>query len=178
MLEPLTSGRTEESSPPHLTVTMRGRNLVIRSTAAIDEGCTLALVEAINSAAATDTVVIIDPDPVPCDDAFARDEHATFASTCASHGRCEPVKAEAVNSRMIRIAAELDAWTIDLRSGRFCQAGPRTHHLYISPEAWVPVMAIAITRTWMSALTTDGALITSSRAHRAVGTTAPGVMTA
>ena len=98
MLEPSMSERTEESGPPQLTVTMRGPNIVIRSTAAIDEGCTLALVGAINSAAATDTVVIIDPEPVPCDDAFARDEHATLASKCTSHGRCEPVDAEVVNS--------------------------------------------------------------------------------
>ena len=86
---------------------------------------------------------------------------------CASHDRCEPVDAEVVNSHMIRIAAERDSWTADLRAGRFCRAAAKTHPLYLSPEAWVPVIAIIVTRTWLSALTTDGALITSSRAHRA-----------
>ena len=170
MLEGSVSETTEDSVTPQLIVTMSGQNIVIRSTAAIDEGCAVALVDALNSAAATDTVVIIDPEPVHCDDAFAGGEHAAFAPTCASHTRCEPVAAEVVNSRMIRIAAELDSWTIDLRAGRFCQSPPATHHLYVSPEAWVPVIAIAVTRTRLSALTADGALITSSRAHRAAAT--------
>lgn len=169
MLEVLTSAATEDSSAPKLTIAMCGPNVVIRSTAAIDEGYTLALAGAVNAAAATDTVVIIDPEPVHCDDAFARDEHATSASKCASHDCCEPVDVEVVNGRMIRIAAERDSWTIDLRTGRFCQAAPKTHHLYFSPEAWVPVIAIIVTRTRLSALTTEGALITSSRAHRAGG---------
>ena len=172
MLEASRSETTEESGTPQLTITMCGPNIVIRSTAAIDEGCTLALVGAVNSAAATDTVVIIDPEPFRCDNAFAGDEHATSTSACTSHGRCEPVEAEVVNSRMIRIAAELDSWTIDLKAGRFCQAAARTHHLYVSPEAWISVIAIIVTRTRLSALTTDGALITSSRAHRAAGAAA------
>ena len=178
MLEASMSETTEECGMPQLTITMRGQNIVIRSTAAIDEGCTLALVGAVNGAAATDTVVIIDPEPVHCDDAFAGDVHTSSASPCASHGRCEPVEAEVVNSRMIRIAAELDSWTIDLRAGRFCQAAPRTHHLYVSPEAWVPVVAIVVTRTRLSALTTAGGLITSSRAHRAAGSATHVVKTA
>lgn len=167
MPEASMSESAEESETPELTITMCGPNIVIRSTAAIDEGCTLALVGAVNGAAATDTAVVIDPDPIRCDDAFAGDEHATPASQCANHGRCEPVDAEVVNSSMIRIAAELDSWTIDLRAGRFCQAPPRTHHLYVSPDAWVPFIAIVVTRTRLCALTADGAMITRSRAHRA-----------
>jgi hypothetical protein len=178
MLDAPVSGTTEECDVPQLIVAMRGQNMVIRSTAAIDAGCTLALVGAINSAAATGTVVVIDPEPVRCDDIFAGDEHATSPSTCTSHGRCEPVEAEAVNGTMIRIAAEVDSWTIDLRAGRFCQAAPGVHHLYVGPDAWVAIVAIIVTRTRLCALTTDGALITSSRAHRAVETSAPAVRTA
>ena len=177
MLEASMSAATEDSSTPQPIIAMCGQNIVIRSTAEIDEGYTLALVGAVNSAAATDTVVIIDPEPVRCDDAFAGDEHASSVSKCASHRRCEAVEAEMVNSRMIRIAAELDSWIIDLRAGRFCQAAPKTHHLYVSPEAWVPVIAIIVTRTRLSALTTDGALITSSRAHRAAGADAHALTT-
>ena len=167
MLEMLTSEATDNSSTPQLAIGMRGHNIVIRSTAAIDEGYTVALADALNAAVVTDTVVIIDPEPVRCDDAFAGDDHATFASKCASHDSCEPIEAEVVNSRMIRIAAECDSWTIDLRAGRFCRAAPKTHLLHVSPEAWVSVIAIIVTPTRLSALTTDGALITSSRAHRA-----------
>ncbi len=68
---------------------------------------------------------------------------------------------------MIRIATECDSWTIDVQAGRFCQAAATTHPLYLGPEAWVPIVAIVVTRSRLSALTTDGALITSSRAHRA-----------
>jgi len=172
MLDTSRSQATGDTDTPQLTIAMCGQNVVLRSTAAIDEGYTLALADAVNAAAVTDTVVIIDPAPVRCDDAFAGDEHGASASKCTSHDRCEPVEAEVVNGRMIRIAAERDSWTIDLSAGRFCQAARTTHHLYVSPEAWVPVVAIIVTRTWLSALTTDGELITSSRAHRAVGVAA------
>lgn len=145
---------------------MCGRNIVIRSTAVIDEGYNVELAGAGNAAGVTGNVVIIDPEPVRCDDAFAGDEHATFASRCASHDSCEPVEAGVVDSRMIRIAAESASWTIDLRAGRFCRDAPKTHLLQFSPEAWVSIIAIIVTRTWLSALTTDGALITSLRAHR------------
>ena len=171
MLEALGSEASEDFSTSQLTIGMCGPNIVIRPTAAINEGYAVALADTVNAAAATDTVVVIDPEPVRCDDAFAGDEHAIFASRCASHDRCEPVDAEVVNSRMIRIAAERDPWTIDLRAGRFCRAAAKTHLLYLGPEAWVPVIAIIVTRTWLSALTTDGALITSSRAHRAASAT-------
>jgi hypothetical protein len=171
------SEATEESGIAQLVIAMCRRNIVIRPPAALDEGYTHALVGAVNCATATDTVVVIDPEPVRCDDAFAGDDHASFAPTCTIHGRCEPIEAEVVNSTMLRIAAELDSWTIDLRDGRMCQAAPSIHHLYLSPDAWVPVVAIIVTRTRLSALTTDGALITSSRAHRAVGATATAVRT-
>jgi hypothetical protein len=172
MLDALGSETTGDFNSPQLTIGMCGQNIVVRPTAAIDEGYALALAGTVNAAAATDTVVIIDPEPVRCDDAFAGDDHATFASKCASHDRCEPVDAEAVNSQMIRIAAERDSWTIDLRAGRFCRAAPKTDLLYLSPESWVPVIAIIVTRTRLSALSTDGALITSTRAHRAAGAAA------
>jgi hypothetical protein len=61
------SEASEEFTTPQLTIEMCGRNIVVRPTAAIDEGYALALAGAVNAAAATDTVVIIDPDPVRCD---------------------------------------------------------------------------------------------------------------
>jgi hypothetical protein len=165
MLEASTS--EPNRSAPQLTIEMCRQNIVIRPTAAVDEGYTVALTDAVNAAALTDTVVIIDPESVRCDDAIAGDENATAESRCANHDECEPVDAEVVNSRMIRIATERDSWTIDLQAGRLCQAAATTHHLHHAPEAWVPIVAIAVTRSRLSALTTEGALITSSRAHRA-----------
>ena len=163
------SEAAQELDTPQLTIEMCGPNIVIRSTDVIDEAYTTALADAVNAAALTDTVVIIDPEPIRCPDVFASDDHSTSEAECASHVDCEPVGAEVVNGRMIRIAAERDSWTIDLRSGRFCQAAPKTHFRYLSPEAWVSVIAIIVTRTRLSALTTDGALITSWRAHRSPG---------
>ncbi len=75
MLEASTS--EPNRSTPHLTIEMCGQNIVIRPTAPIDQGYTVALTDAVNAAAVTDTVVIIDPESVRCDDAFAGDEHAT-----------------------------------------------------------------------------------------------------
>lgn len=170
MHEGSTSGATRNAGTTQLAITMRGPNIVIRSADVIDEGCAVPIASVVNAAAVTGAVVIIDPEPVRCDDAFARYEHASTASTastCRSHASCQPVEAEVVNSRMIRLAAELDTWTIDVSAGRFCQASPGIHHLYLSPEAWVPIVAVIVTRTRLSALTTQGALITTSRAHRA-----------
>lgn len=172
MLEASTSKATVGCTAPQLTIAMCGQNIVIRSCAAIDEGYTAALIDAVNAAAVTDTAVVIDPAPVPCDDVFAGDKHLTPASGCTSHDKCEPVEAEVVNGRMIRIATETDSWTIDLATGRLCQASRKTHHLFLGPEAWVPVVGLMVTRTRLRALTTEGLLITRSRAHRAAGAAA------
>jgi hypothetical protein len=167
MLEKSLHDPMQEPDAPQLTIEMSGPNILIRSTTSIDEGYTLALAETVNAAAATHTAVIIDPVPVRCSDSFAAEEHLGAPAPCAHHDSCEPVDVEVVNGRMIRIAAERDSWTIDLRAGRFCQA-PRTTHLrHLSPEAWVSVIAIIVTRTRLSALTAEGNLITSTRAHRA-----------
>lgn len=157
---------TPRSDGPQLTIEMSGPNILIRSTTSIDEGYTVALAEAVNAAAATDTAVIIDPEPVRCSDSFAAEQHLSAPSPCAHADGCEPIDVEVVNGRMIRIAAERDSWTIDLRAGRFCQAPPTTHLRYLSPQAWVSVIAIIVTRNRLSALTANGDLITSTRAHR------------
>jgi hypothetical protein len=64
-----------------------------------------------------------------------------------------------------------------IEDGLVTDAPVRTHHLYVVPEAWVPAIAIFVTRTRLSALTTDGAPITSARAHRAAGAAADTVTT-
>lgn len=167
MLEAPTSAALGDPRIPRLTVAMWGSDMVAQSTDSPETGYSLALAAAINAAVVSDMAVIIEVEPIRCRDALAGEEHEPLPTKCSAHDRCEPIDVEVVNSRMIRIATERDWWTIDLPAGRFCQAAPNTHHLYIGPEAWVGVTAIIVTRTRLSALTIDGTLITSSRAHRA-----------
>jgi len=160
--------RTADHPPevPRVTIEMGGPNILIRSTPAIDRECTDALTHAVNAAADTDTVVVIDPDPIRCDDSFASRLHQTPSSACADHSRCRPVSVEAIGRGIIRIAGEHTSWTIDVSAGRFCQTDHSLDVHFIRPSAWTPVVAVCVTPTSMSALTTGGTLITSRRAHR------------
>ena len=152
---------------PRITIEMGGPNIVIRSTPAIDRECTDALTHAVNSAADTDTVVVIDPDPIRCDDSFATSLRQAPELSCADHVACRPVAARAVSRGVIMIAGEHSSWLVDVAAGRFCQTDSGVDVHFISPEAWTPVVAVCVMPASMSALTTSGTLITSKRAHRA-----------
>ncbi len=151
---------------PRVTIEMGGQNVVIRSTPAIDRSCTDALVDAVNAAADTETVVVIDPDPIRCDDSFASSLGRSADMTCPEHGACRPVAAEAIARGVIRIVGEHASWLIDVSGGRFCQTDVAIDVRFIHPEAWTPVVAVCVTPTSMSALTINGTLITGRRAHR------------
>ncbi len=150
---------------PRVTIEMGGPNVVIRSTPAIDQAYTSALAHAVDAAADTNTVVVIDPEPIRCDDSFANHALPVSETTCTQHQGCRPVAVEVVAAGVIRIAAEHTAWTIDVGTGRFCQTDRAVDIRFLSPEAWTPVIAICVTPTRLSALTLDGTLITSNRAH-------------
>ena len=122
---------------------------------------------AVNSAADTDTVVVIDPDPIRCDDSFATSLRQAPELSCADHVACRPVAARAVSRGVIMIAGEHSSWLVDVAAGRFCQTDSGVDVHFISPEAWTPVVAVCVMPASMSALTTSGTLITSKRAHRA-----------
>lgn len=150
---------------PRVTIEMGGRNIVIRSTAAIDRAYTVALADAVNAASDTDTVVVIDPQPIRCDDAFAAEEIPSSERSCREHVGCRRAGVEVVASSYIRIAAERTTWLIDVGAGRFCQTDRAVDPHFIDPAAWTPVIAICITPTRLRALTTEGTLVTSARAH-------------
>ncbi len=151
---------------PRVTIEMGGPNIVIRSTPAIDRECTGALTDAVNAAADTDTVVVIDPDPIRCDDSFASSLHRSPEAACTDHDDCRPVAAAAIARGIIRIVGEHSSWTVDVSAGRFCQTDHSVDVHFLDPSAWTPVVAVCVTPTSMSALTVEGTLITSKRAHR------------
>jgi hypothetical protein len=157
---------------PRVTIEMGGPNIVIRSTPAIDRECTDALTHAVNAAADTDDVVVIDPQPIRCDDSFASSIHRSGESACGDHADCRPVEAEVVARGVIRIAGEHSSWMIDVSAGRYCQTDHSLDVRFIDPSAWTPVIAVCVTPTSMSALTRGGVLVTSRRAHRDRVTTA------
>ena len=150
---------------PRVTIEMGGSNIVIRSTGGIDRACTSTLAHVVNTAADTDTAVVIDPEPIRCDDLFAAYRMPGPDTSCFDHVPCRPVDAEVVKTGIIRIRAEQTTWTIDVSRGRFCQSEAPVDIRFLDPAAWTPMIAICVTRTKLCALAVDDTLITSNRAH-------------
>lgn len=152
--------------PPHaprVTIEMGGANVVIRPSSSIDRAYTDALVHAVNAAVAADTAVVIDPEPIRCDDTFAAHaSHAGHNPPSTRTGHCA-LDVEVVASGMIRVAAESTKWTIDLNKGRFVRSDHAIDIRFVDPDAWTPVIAVCITPNHLCALTLDHSLITSSR---------------
>jgi hypothetical protein len=150
---------------PRVTIEMSGSNIVIRSTAGVDKTYTSTLADAVNAAAHTDTAVVIDPEPIRCDDTFAAYRLPGPEVACSDHVPCRPLDAEVVRTGIIQIRAEQTTWTIDVSRGRFCQSEAPVDVRFLVPSAWTPIIAIGVTRTKLCALAADGTLITSTRAH-------------
>lgn len=150
---------------PRVTIEMGGPNIVIRSSPAIDREYTTSLAHAVNAATATHTVVVLDPDPIRCDDAFAGACLPDWETTCAEHAECQPSEVEVIGSGIIRIAAESSWWTIDVANGRFFRSDGRIDPHFIDAASWTPVVAVCVTPTRLRALTVDRSLLSSRRAH-------------
>jgi hypothetical protein len=127
---------------PRVTIEMRGSNIVIRSTAGVDRAYTSTLAHAVNAAAATDTTVMIDPEPIRCDDMFAAYNLPGPEVPCIDHVPCRPLDAVVVRPGIIQIRADRTTWTIDVSRGRFCQSeapvdvrSTRRHGRRSSPSA-------------------------------------------
>lgn len=148
-----------------VTIEMGGPNILIRSTAAIDWACTDALAHAVNTATETDSVVVIDPEQIRCDDDLVAHALPTSETTCPDHIGCRSSGVEVVATGILRIAAETSVWAVDVRAGRFCQTDTAINVRFLQSDTWTPFVAIWITPTKLSALTTNGALITNARAH-------------
>lgn len=151
---------------PRVVIEMGGPNIVIRSTTAIDHADTTALADAVNAAADTDTVVVIDPESIRCDDQFAANELPESETTCTEHVGCHPTPVEAVACGVIQVAAEQSYWSIDVLEGRYCQTDRPVDTMFIDPAAWTPVIAVCVTPTRVSALDVDGVLVSGRRAHQ------------
>jgi hypothetical protein len=152
---------------PQVTIEMGGPNIIIRSMADIDFAYTAALADAVNVANDTGMVVVIDPETIRCDDALASSALPLSETRCAEHVHCRSVAVEAVEHGVIRVAAEYTSWMIDIGRGTYCQIDTPIDIMFLHPDTWTPVIAIYVTPTKLSALTLDGTLVTSRRAHRA-----------
>jgi hypothetical protein len=150
---------------PRVTIEMGGPNIVIRSSPAIDREYTTSLVHAVNAATFTHTVVVLDPDPIRCDDSFAGATLPASETHCAEHAECRPSEVEVVGSGMVRIEAESSWWLVDVAHGRFCRTDGRVDPHFIDGPSWTPVVAVCVTPSRLRALTVEGCVVSSIRAH-------------
>lgn len=150
---------------PRVTIEMGGANLVVRSAHDIDRTDTIALVAAVNAAATTDTVIVLDPVPIRCGADFAAFEHAAPEMAESTRGPV-PLDAEVVAPGLIRIDAEHTVWMIDLIGGRFCQTDTPIDVHFMPSSGWTPIVAVCVTTDRVTALTADGGQVSSIRAHR------------
>lgn len=150
---------------PRVTIEMGGPNIVIRSSQAIDREYTATLAHAVNAATFTHTVVVLDPDPIRCDDSFAGAALPASETDCAEHAECQPSEVEVVGSGMVRIEAESSWWLVDVAHGRFCRTDGRVDPHFIDGPSWTPVVAVCVTPSRLRALTVDGYVVSSIRAH-------------
>jgi hypothetical protein len=156
-----------ETDGGQVTVEMAGHNVMIRSMAGIDLTYTADLVDVVNAAVETGAVVVIDPEQSPCDADLAASSHWASTSPCLDHDTCQPTEVEIAARGVIRVAGCTSWWTIDVATGRFCRTDDPIDCRFVGAAAWTPLIAVWITPKRLSALTTTGSVITTSRSHRA-----------
>ena len=161
---PESSAVRHDDDEPRVTIEMGGANLVIRASSHFDHASTISLVGAVNAAADADVAVVIDPSTIRCDDEFARYGYARI-DECRDHDGCRPAAVQAVNSGIIRIAAERTVWTIDVANGRLCRSDAPLDVHFLGPDAWTPVVAVCVTPSRLVALLLDDAHVSERRAH-------------
>jgi hypothetical protein len=150
---------------PRVVIAMGGSNLVVRTDPSIDRDDTGTLVDVINAAGETGTVVVVDPHPVPCDDLFAGSVVPAHEMICAEHADCRPAPATVAGSGVVRLRADAAWWLLDVAAGRLCRTSRRVDPCFVPADQWTDVVAVVITPTRLRALTTDGMIITRVRAH-------------
>ena len=155
----------QRDAGPRLVIGMGGPNLVVRIDGSIDRDDTDCLVDVINAAGETDTVVVVDPSPIRCDELFAGDVMPTHAGACAGHLDCRPVRATVVGNGVIRLRAESAWWMIDVARGRLCRTSRPVEPCFVPVDQWTDVVAVVVAPTRLRALTVDGLVITRVRAH-------------
>jgi hypothetical protein len=124
----------------------------------------MSLADVINAASASDISVVIDPEPIRCDDAFACGDLGAVDRTRASHTTC-PVDAEIAAAGIVRLRAEGAVWLVDVCRGRLCQLDADVDPRFLGEGAWRPVVAVGVTPTRLVALRVDGTRTSAQRAR-------------
>lgn len=150
---------------PRVVIEVSGANVVIRPTCDVDRVYTMLLADVINAGSATDTCVVIDPEPIRCDDTAAAYELPVADRTCSRHSTGRPFDAEFAVAGVVRLHAEGAVWLIDVSKGRFCQLDAHVDPRFLGDEAWKPVVAVCVTPTRLIALSVDGTRTSARRAH-------------
>lgn len=169
----MVDGRTampETSLPeePRVVIEISGGSAVIRPACDVDRAYTMSLADVINAASATDTCVVIDPQPIRCDDTFAAHELSAADRKCSLHPTCRPFDAEFALAGIVRLHAEGTVWLVDVNRGRFCQLDTHVDPRFLGDDAWKPVVALCVTPTRLVALGVDGTRTSANRAHPAL----------
>lgn len=150
-----------------ITIEMGGANIVIRASAHTDRAYTATIAEAINAASAADTTVVLDPEPMQCDDTFAAFQEEAVDPACPIHDRCRPVAADVLRAGVVRLRTERFSWMLDVNASRLCRLDRDTDVRFLSDAAWDRVVALCITPSRLIARLPDGRLLSARRAHAA-----------
>lgn len=160
-VSPQTSARDEL----RVVIEVTGANVVVRATSHFDKAYTRSLAGVINAASDIDTCVVIDPEPIRCDDAFAAYEPLAADRSCSLHRTCRPVEAEVAMAGVVRLHAEGSEWLIDVSNGRICEVDVEDDVPSVGHEAWRPVVAVCVTPTQLIGLSVDGTRTSATRAR-------------
>ncbi len=151
---------------PRVTIEMGGTNLLIRATAHVGRSFTTTITDAINAATDAQTTVVLDPEPIRCDDAFAAYQEGRTSSPCAIHTSCRPAAADVVAAGIVRLHTERRSWLVDIGRGALCRWDGDVDVRFLGPESWTSVVAVCVTPTRLIALLPHGGMLSAGRAHR------------
>ena len=148
-----------QTTDPTVRVSMLDDHLVICAPADLDLEMTEVLVIAAASAVAAGSTVMIDLDPdTASDELVARRPLGAVTATCVT-GDGGPVGV--IGAGYVQLATSDAHWTIDLAQGRLCRSDDAIDPLFVGPDAWIPVQALWVTPTSVTALTNDGTYLST-----------------
>ena len=157
--------KTRLREEPRVSIEISGPNVVIRPAHDVDRAYTMSLADVINAASATDLCVVIDLEPIGCNDDFITHELPAADRTCSLHPMCRPFDAEFAMAGIVRLHAEGAVWLVDVNRGRFCQLDTLVDPRFLGDEAWRPLVAVCVAPTRLVALGGDGVRTSATRAR-------------
>lgn len=152
-----------------ITIQMSGPNVVVRSSMRVDRAATDSVVHLVNSSAMSDLVVVIDPEQIRCNEAFASTPAMVAELRCCSRSHCRPADVQTVGDGVIRVPGEQYWWTIDIAAGRFLRSDQPIDVRFIGDDAWNALQGVWLTNVKLTVLTADGALVSGFRARTDAG---------